>query len=260
MRVNEAGLALIRTYEGFRGEAYRCPAGVWTIGYGHTSMAGPPDVKPKMRMTKKQAEEVMASDVAVFASDIARYIKADLNDNQFAALVSFAYNVGVGAFRSSSVLASVNREDFDSIPRRLNMWVKAGGRVLPGLVKRRASEGMLFMKDPRGMNLFAGQMPTLSEGEWREVEEARGLLDIPMGTPMMKSTTNWAAFGQFFATMGALVSGAAARFREASWEASDFTWFLPEASALNITLGFAAVATLVWIIKERRTKALEDDV
>lgn len=261
MRVNEAGLALIRAYEGFRAKAYRCPAGILTIGYGHTSMAGPPDVRVGMTVSKKQAEDILAADVAIFASEISRFIKADLNDNQFAALVSFSYNVGVGAFRSSSVLAAVNRSDFDSVPRRLNLWVKAGGRVLPGLVKRRASEGQLFQR-AEGVSLatFDDVMALPTPAEREEMDQARGLLDLPTGKPLANSTTVWASLGQFAATVGALASGAMARFREASWEISDFAWLLPEASATNIIIGFAAVSTLVWIIRERRRHAEEDGV
>lgn len=261
MRVNEAGLALIRAYEGFRGQAYRCPAGILTIGYGHTSMAGPPDVRAGMRMNKAQAEAVLAADVAVFASEIARFIRVELSGNQFSALVSFAYNAGTGAFRKSSVLAAVNRGDFDSVPRRLNLWVKAGGRTLPGLVKRRASEGQLFQR-AEGVSLatFDDVMALPTPAEREEMDQARGLLDLPTGKPMANSTTVWASLGQFAATLGAVASGAMARFREASWEISDFAWALPEASASNIIIGFAAVSTLVWIIRERRRHAEEDGV
>lgn len=261
MRVNEAGLALIRCYEGFRAKAYRCPVGVLTIGYGHTSMAGPPEVRAGMVMSKRQAEEVLSADVAVFASEIARFIRPALTSNQFSALVSFAYNVGVGAFRKSSVLAAVNRNDFDSVPRRLNLWVKAGGRVLSGLVKRRASEGQLFMR-AEGVSLagFDDVMALPTPAEREEMDQARGLLDLPAGKPMANSTTVWASLGQFAATLGALASGAAARFREASWEISDFAWLLPEASATNIIIGFAAVSALVWVIRERKRRAEEDGV
>jgi lysozyme len=260
LRVNAEALALIKAFEGFRGKAYRCPAGVWTVGYGHTSMAGPPDVRPGLRMSKGEAAAVLAKDVDAFARDIGALIRVQLNDNQFGALVSFAYNVGVGAFRKSSVLSAVNAGEMDKVPRRLNLWVKAGGRTLPGLMKRRAAEGALFATSPLAHGFAARSLITPAPSEIAEMDDARGLIDVPAGTGMLRSTTNWAAIGQFFATASALVTGAATKFREATWDAMDFTWFLPEASATNIVIGFAAVATLVWIISERRKKAVEDDV
>jgi lysozyme len=144
MRMTEEGLALIRSFEGFRGEAYRDAVGVWTIGFGHTSMAGPPEVTPGLRISREEANAVLARDVEKFASGVREAVKVPINDAQFSALVSFAYNVGLGALRGSSVLKAVNAGDFAEVPRRLSLWVKAGGRTLPGLVKRRAAEGALF--------------------------------------------------------------------------------------------------------------------
>jgi GH24 family phage-related lysozyme (muramidase) len=144
MKMSEEGLALIREFEGFRATAYRDAVGVWTIGFGHTAMAGPPDVTAGQRITRAEAEEILAQDVSRFAGDVARMIRVPLTDAQFSALVSFAYNVGPGAFRGSSVLKAVNSGDFAAVPRRLALWTRAGGRVLPGLIRRRAAEAALF--------------------------------------------------------------------------------------------------------------------
>jgi lysozyme len=144
MRMTEEGLALIRRSEGFRGQAYRDAVGVWTIGYGHTSLAGPPAVGPGLRITEAEGNAILARDVERFAAGVRAAVQVPLSDAQFAALVSFAFNVGLGAFRNSSVLKAVNAGDFAAVPERLALWVKAGGRTLPGLVKRRAAEGALF--------------------------------------------------------------------------------------------------------------------
>lgn len=144
MHVTEEGLALIRRFEGFRAGAYRCPAGVWTIGYGHTSQAGPPKVRPGMTMSEAEARRVLAADVDLFARDVRAALTRDVPPHQFSALVSFAFNVGSGAFRRSSVLAAVNAGDFAAVPERLSRWVKADGRTLEGLVRRRRAEGELF--------------------------------------------------------------------------------------------------------------------
>jgi lysozyme len=145
MKITEEGLALIRRSEGFRETAYRCPAGVWTIGYGHTAQAGPPKVVAGMKISEAEARRILVADAGRIAADVRAALTRELGDAQFSALVSFAFNVGVGAFRGSSVLAAVNAGRFAEVPGRLKLWVKAGGRVLPGLERRRAAEAALFM-------------------------------------------------------------------------------------------------------------------
>ncbi|MFO1034559.1 MAG: lysozyme [Hyphomicrobiales bacterium] len=145
MKVTDEGLALIKASEGFRAMAYRDAVGVWTVGYGHTSRAGAPQVTPGLRVSEAEASDILHRDVDQFATGVARLVRVSLSDQQFSALVSFAYNVGLGAFAGSGVLNAVNAADFAAVPRKLNAWVKAGGRVLPGLVKRRAAEAALFM-------------------------------------------------------------------------------------------------------------------
>lgn len=149
MRMTEEGLALIRRFEGFRSGAYRDAVGVWTIGYGHTSMAGAPTVTPGLRISAAEGAAILARDVKIFADGVAAMVKTPLTDQQFSALVSFAYNVGLGNFRRSSVLKAVVAGDLQAVPRRLNLWVKAGGRTLPGLVRRRAAEGAMFVAGGR---------------------------------------------------------------------------------------------------------------
>jgi lysozyme len=144
MNMTDEGLDLIKQFEGFRTAAYRDPVGVWTIGYGHTSMAGEPAVAAGLVVTEAEASEILARDVALFAKGVRQLLRIDVTDGQFSALVSFAYNVGLGALKKSSVLTAVNARDFAAVPRRLQLWTKAGGHVLPGLVKRRAAEAALF--------------------------------------------------------------------------------------------------------------------
>lgn len=144
MHMTEEGLALIRRFEGFRAQAYRCPAGIWTIGYGHTSNAGPPRVSPGMEMSEAEARRVLAADVERFAAEVRAALTREVSPQQFSALVSFAFNVGTAAFRTSSVLRAVNAGDFGAVPGRLGLWVKAMGKTLPGLVRRRAAEAQMF--------------------------------------------------------------------------------------------------------------------
>jgi lysozyme len=144
MNMTDEGLDLIRQFEGFRGTAYRDPVGVWTIGYGHTSMAGAPEVVAGLAISEAEASEILARDVEQFARGLRELLRIELSDGQFSALVSFAFNVGLGALKKSSVLVAVNARDFAAVPRRLQLWTKAGGHVLPGLVRRRAAEAALF--------------------------------------------------------------------------------------------------------------------
>jgi len=144
MHMTEEGLALIRRFEGFRAQAYRCPAGIWTIGYGHTSNAGPPRVSPGMTISETEARRVLAADVERFAAEVRAALTREVSPEQFSALVSFAFNVGTAAFCTSSVLRAVNAGDFGAVPDRLGLWVKARGKTLPGLVRRRAAEAAMF--------------------------------------------------------------------------------------------------------------------
>ena len=161
MKLNENGLALLRAFEGFRAQSYRDVAGVWTIGYGHTGRAGPPEVTPQSRMTEPEARALMKRQAETFAKAVRSMLTRELTDDQFSALVSFAFNVGTGAFARSSVLKAVNEGRLDAVPGRLKLWVKARGRVLPGLVRRRAAEAAMFAAAPA-----AAPPPPREAGGW----------------------------------------------------------------------------------------------
>lgn len=144
--INQAGIDLIKKWEGFRAETYRCSAGVLTIGYGTTKAAGVGiDPQPGMRITEAQATEYLRLTVDKFAAAIRPAITAPINDNEFAAFVSLAYNIGPGAFRKSSALRHFNQGNKAKAADAILMWNKAGGRVLKGLQNRRAEERALFL-------------------------------------------------------------------------------------------------------------------
>lgn len=139
MKTSDATRAHIAQHEGLRLEAYLCPANVWTIGYGHTK-----GVTKGMIITKDQAEALLSEDLAVFEENISKRLPG-LNQNQFDALVSFAFNVGNGAFNTSTLYRKAKQNPNDpTIRNEFAKWVHAGGRVLPGLVKRRAWEADLY--------------------------------------------------------------------------------------------------------------------
>lgn len=144
MHTGMLGLSLIRSFEGLRLAAYRCPAGVWTIGYGHTG----PDVHQGLVITRERAEQLLVQDLRRFEQAVNRLVDVPLTQNQFDALVSFAFNVGVTNFGASSVLRYVNANRMKEVPIRLALWVNANGKKLSGLVRRRAAEGDLFQRAP----------------------------------------------------------------------------------------------------------------
>jgi len=142
MKTSSTGRALIRHAEGDKLTAYYCPAGVLTIGVGHTG----PDVKPGMRITQAQSDALLSADLAKFEKAVANAVKVPLTQNQFDALVSFTYNLGEGNLRASTLLKRVNAGDMAAAAAEFAKWDKAGGKVLSGLTKRRAAEAALFAR------------------------------------------------------------------------------------------------------------------
>lgn len=138
--INKHGLDLIKAFEGCKLTAYLCPAGVWTIGYGSTG----PHVRKGLTITQDAAEALLREDLERFERGVSTAISVPLTDNQFAALVSLAFNVGTGAFSGSTLVRKLNANDFAGAADQFARWNKAGGRVLAGLTRRRAAERALF--------------------------------------------------------------------------------------------------------------------
>jgi lysozyme len=134
------GLALTRSFEGLRLAAYQDSAGVWTIGYGHTG-AG---VHAAQRITESEAETLLRVDLAAALESVRRAVLVTLTQGQFDALVDFCFNVGRGNFLGSSLLRCVNTGETERAAEQFGLWVHAGGRVVPGLARRRAAEAALF--------------------------------------------------------------------------------------------------------------------
>ena len=141
MNVSETGIELIKKFEGCILKAYKCPAGVWTIGYGHTS-----GVKEGQNITKAKAEEFLKQDLKQFEVAVNNLVNVSLNQYQFDALVSFCYNLGPGNLKSSTLLKLLNKGDYKGAAEQFDRWVYASGKKLAGLVTRRAAEKDLFLK------------------------------------------------------------------------------------------------------------------
>lgn len=137
---NDAGRALLRACEGLRLIAYKCPAGFWTIGYGHTLTA-----RPGLSITEAEADRLLAGDLARYESALHDLVRVPLTDNQFSALACFAFNIGIGAFSGSTLRRNLNRGWYDQVPAQLKRWNKANSKILPGLTRRRALEAQLWL-------------------------------------------------------------------------------------------------------------------
>jgi len=146
MKTSKKGLDLIKKYEGLELTPYLCPAKVPTIGYGATYY--PNDVRVTMSdkaIDERFAESLLLEMLDRYEKGVERYVQVDINQQQFDALVSFAYNLGLGALKSSTLLKRVNANPCDSdIDNQFKRWVKAGGKKLSGLVKRRNEEAELY--------------------------------------------------------------------------------------------------------------------
>lgn len=141
MKTSDKGIALIKKYEGCKLEAYKCPAGVWTIGYGHTGKVGGKAICSGMKITSAKATLLLKSDLAAFEKAVAncKYLTFKPNQNQFDALVSFAFNCGTG-----SLNALVKNRSAKVVSEKLLLYNKANGKELVGLVNRRKAEKALF--------------------------------------------------------------------------------------------------------------------
>ena len=136
--VNDAGVDLIKRWEGLRLEAYLCPAGVPTVGYGHTGG----DVWMGMVITEPEAEQLLRKDLWRFEDAVSKLVRVHVTDNEYAALVSFTFNLGEGALAESTLLRRLNAGDDKAsvFKEELPKWVYANGQKLQGLVNRRNDE------------------------------------------------------------------------------------------------------------------------
>lgn len=140
MKTSQKVINLIKEFERFRATAYRCPAGILTIGYGHTS-----GVSCSQIVTKQQAEDLLRIDIVDAEAAVNRYVKSKLKQEQFDALVSFVFNCGSGNFLKSTLLKRVNANaDDPTIREAFMMWNKSKGNILKGLTRRRAAEADLY--------------------------------------------------------------------------------------------------------------------
>jgi lysozyme len=120
-------------------EAYKCAAGVWTIGYGHTK-----DVTEGMEITQAEAETMLKDELLDYCNYVDMYVQVPLEQNQFDALVSWTYNLGPTNLKSSTMLKVLNTGKYEDVPEQIKRWNKANGKMLDGLIRRREAESLMF--------------------------------------------------------------------------------------------------------------------
>jgi len=145
MKLSKNGINMIKQFEGCRLSAYQDSVGVWTIGYGWTKPVDGKPVAKGMSISQEKADSLLSVGVGDFEAGVEKLVTIAINQNQFDALVDFVYNLGIGSLRSSTLLKKLNAGDYVGAAAEFPKWNKAGGKVLPGLVKRREAERVLFM-------------------------------------------------------------------------------------------------------------------
>lgn len=160
MKTSKRGVELLIQFEGYRGEAYRCPAGVVTIGFGFVK-----GVQMGDKMSRSEAAERLKRELVEYEEGVLSAMTRTPTQPQFDACVVFAFNVGVAGFRKSSVLKAHNRGDFQAAARAFSLWNRAGGKVWPGLTRRRAAEAALYLEPTEPEHIELPEMPQSIEPE-----------------------------------------------------------------------------------------------
>ena len=146
--INDKGLDLIKSFEGFSSDPYKCVAGIWTIGFGSIYGEDNKRVTPDHpSVTDSKATELMKRDLWAIEYKVSRLVKVPISSNQFSAICSFVYNVGSGAFQRSTARMKLNREDYQGCADEFLKWKYANKKVIPGLLRRRYAERDLFLSE-----------------------------------------------------------------------------------------------------------------
>ena len=146
MKISQAGIDLIRRFEGCKLKPYLCPAGYWTVGYGH--VIGNGKTKPEKQLyTQEEVNELLRTDLVRFEQGVLRYCPVHLTQFEFDSLVSFSFNLGLGVLQRSTLRRKILRQDKQAAARNILKYNRAGGQVLKGLTRRREAEYRMFTKE-----------------------------------------------------------------------------------------------------------------
>ena len=245
MHMSQGGLDnLLKKFEGCKLKAYRCPANVCTIGYGHTSAAGMPQVTDGMTITQERAEEILRVDIVKYEVAVMDLVKVKLTQNQFDVLVDFAYNAGVGNLKSSTMLKKINAGDLDAVPAELMKWTKGGGKVLTGLVRRRQAAGAWWTARA------ADAKPATPEQAFDHEQEYRTDPDpVPVRTMVDSKQGNAAALTAGLGLLGG-AKEIAAQAQEASDVANQFSGLLSNPNFLTM-VAIVGLGGAIWYWRKK---------
>ena len=170
LNISKVGIDLIKSFEGCSLKAYLCPANVWTIGWGTTGDIDGVKIGPGMTITQNKADSIFINKLKAFEDAVNKYVTYKLNQNQYDALVSFAYNCGAGALQKSDLLKHLNQGNVTAAANQFDLWTRGGGVVLAGLVRRRAAEKKLFLTPWEGAKEVKKKIKIKLNGVIKEVE------------------------------------------------------------------------------------------
>ncbi len=259
MKTSPSGRALIRTFEGDVLLAYQDCVGIWTIGTGHTAAAGAPAPVRGMRISQAESDAILARDLAKFEAGVLRALKREPTQAQFDAMVSLAFNIGIGAFQKSTVVARFNRGDFDGAAAAFLAWNKAGGRAIEGLSRRRRAEMKLF-------NTGSQSAASAKFGLLADPVEMPSEVDVPDAPRTMASSkTGWSAIATGAGGLGAITTAAqplldgAQSAKDAAGQAAGLLG-IDGKLALLAGLALVIVVGAAFIWWDRRRKLYRDGV
>jgi lysozyme len=246
LTLSPAGLKLVQSFEGCerkqkgaRFKAYVDPVGVLTIGWGHTNATGR-TFDADTAWTQAECNAALREDMAKFEAAVRANVKVELEQCQFDALVSFSYNCGVGSLKSSTLLRKLNKRDFAGAAREFAKWNRAGGRVLPGLTRRRAAEATLFA-GAGCISVNATEHGPMAQQI--DVPAKPGLVETMTGSKIAQGTATGSVLGSGNEAIGA-VKDTAAQLKDVKDAAQDIGLFDFAATLLQQPRFWIAVAIL----------------
>jgi lysozyme len=269
LHLSKDGIKLVQHYESClkrtpdgRYKPYYCPAGVLTIGWGHTNHHGRKFTMAD-RWTRAECDEEFESDMELFERAVKRLVKVPLKQHQFDALVSFAYNCGEGALQRSTLLKKVNRKDFEGAAREFHKYNRGDGRVMSGLVRRRASESLMFQgfADKNFDGRADGRLRTFDNDE-------ADLMPQAVDEPKPEKTMAQSKIGNAAAVVGTAGAAAAAeqateqldKLEQAGNVVSAWSWVADVATNPWFLVAVVIVIGAAYIWYDRRRKLREEGV
>lgn len=250
MKLGPKGKRLIQSYEKLRLEAYNTDgAGVWTIGWGHTGTVDGVKIHRGMKITKRKADQLFLQDLAWAERAVNDGLKVDVHQEQYDAMVSLCFNIGAAGFARSSVLRHTNARRWAQAARSFALWNKAKGRVLPGLIRRRAEEAALYASAQDSAKLAAAEDYGFGDIEQQE------------GKPIWQSKTALAGAGNVAGGLAVVTSSVAQTKGDLAviTEGIEFNWMHLGLGALGV-IGLGIMAAGAFVVYDRWRKSKEEGV